>query len=484
MLEGLEVSEVNLNYVLNNNNIFRIDSSYFKKEFLKEESKVRDLKYNSLKNLASNIRSFGAYSLNNKVSYLNEGIPFIRGVNMKSGRINFHEMIYINERANEILWKSEVYPETVLLSMSGTLGEVAIASKNWKYPINSNQDIAKINVNSKIDPYYLYIFLSSEYGQNYVRREARGSVQQHVYLSQINDFEVPLLSIEFQKYIKELVQLSQYLFNKSGKTYQNAEDLLLLNNTVSENFKIDNSNTNTRTFSSSFLSSGRLDAEYYLPKYEQVVNKITSQKHGRLEDLAEIIKSVEPGTANYSDQGTPFIRVADYDKFGINKYEVCIKDKYCKENEEKIKKLKLKKDTVLLSKDGSVGIAYTVKKDREMLTSSAILHLKIKDKNKLLPEYLALVLNSKLTQMQAERDGGGSIILHWRMRDVRNVLIPVIDFEKQKEINDLVKESFKLKKQSEDLLKTAKRAVEIAIEQDEEAAFGFIEKEAGGLIEA
>lgn len=93
-----------------------------------------------------------------------------------------------------------------------------------------------------------------------------------------------------------------------------------------------------------------------------------------------------------------------------------------------------------------------------------------------MPEYLTLVLNSELVQLQAERDAGGSIILHWRVSEIENVVLPIIDFNKQKEISDLVEESFKLKKQSEQLLETAKRAVEIAIEEDEEKAIEFIDK--------
>ncbi|WP_324171142.1 hypothetical protein [Sulfurimonas sp.] len=44
-------------------------------------------------------------------------------------------------------------------------------------------------------------------------------------------------------------------------------------------------------------------------------------------------------------------------------------------------------------KDGTVGIAYNIKKDTNIITFGAILHLTIKD-NKVLPEYLTLVLNS------------------------------------------------------------------------------------------
>jgi restriction endonuclease S subunit len=217
-----------------------------------------------------------------------------------------------------------------------------------------------------------------------------------------------------------------------------------------------------------------LDAEYYQKKYEEVDTHIKEQKHDCLANLVRIKKSIEPGSNVYSDEGLPFLRVSDYNKFGLTEPGKKLSTIFCSENEALIKKLKPKKETILFSKDGSVGTAYMLRKDKKLITSGAILNLTVKDKNQIIPEYLTLVLNSMLVQMQAERDSGGSIILHWRINEIEKVVIPLIDYNKQKQIAELIEESFHLKKQSEQLLETAKRAVEIAIEQDETAAMGYI----------
>lgn len=54
-----------------------------------------------------------------------------------------------------------------------------------------------------------------------------------------------------------------------------------------------------------------------------------------------------------------------------------------------------------------------------------------------------------------------------RIRGVSGFPIPCIDDNTQTKIAALVKESFSQKSESERLLEAAKRAVEIAIEQDE-----------------
>ena len=85
------------------------------------------------------------------------------------------------------------------------------------------------------------------------------------------------------------------------------------------------------------------------------------------------------------------------------------------------------------------------------------------------------MLNSILTQELVNRDVGGSVILHWRPDQVANTIIPILPQEKQTEIQQKVVESFRLRNRAKHLLECAKSAVEIAIEQDEQAAIEWLE---------
>ena len=102
------------------------------------------------------------------------------------------------------------------------------------------------------------------------------------------------------------------------------------------------------------------------------------------------------------------------------------------------------------------------------ISSSGILHLAEKD-NAVLPDYLTLVLNSKIVRLQAERSAGGSIIQHWKQSEIENVSIPILPMSSQQKIAAKVRESFALRAESKRLLDLAKHAVEtaIAIEQGE-----------------
>ncbi|MEN6621991.1 MAG: hypothetical protein ABFD50_10625, partial [Smithella sp.] len=72
---------------------------------------------------------------------------------------------------------------------------------------------------------------------------------------------------------------------------------------------------------------------------------------------------------------------------------------------------------------------------------------------------------------------GGSVILHLRPDQVKETVIPLLAENKQTQIQQKVTESFDLRKKSKHLLECAKRAVEIAIEQDEHIAIAWLNEQ-------
>lgn len=68
----------------------------------------------------------------------------------------------------------------------------------------------------------------------------------------------------------------------------------------------------------------------------------------------------------------------------------------------------------------------------------------------------------------------GTILTGMNKNEFQNILVTLIDKTVQQKIAQLIEESFSLEKESENLLEVAKRAVEIAIEENEEVAMEFI----------
>ncbi len=454
-------------YVLNSNAIFRIDSNFFQKRFLQEEKVIRKIGSITLAALGVELRSFGAYSLNNQVDYLESGVPFIRGVNMKRGRISFSDLIYIDKDAHSLLWKSEVMPEMVLLSMSGTIGEVAIASKNWNYPINSNQDIAKIDTKGKINPYFLYAFLLSNFGQNYLQREARGSVQQHVFLSQIEQFEIPVFSKAIECEIQRIVEKSDEAISKADSRYAQAETLLLDTLGMAD-FSPSTEAVNIKSFKNSFAATGRLDAEYYQPKYEDYQSRVFAYSNG-WKPLAQAC-NLKDGNFTPDDLTTyKYIELADIDNSGgVTGYTEALGNELPSRARRKV----AAGDVLISSIEGSLSsCAIVSEKMNDGLCSTGFYVI---NSDKINSETLLILFKSPLLQNLLKQGCSGTILTAINKTEFQNIPVPIIEGKAQSKIASLVQESFTLKAKSERLLDVAKRAVEVAIEQDEKAGMDYI----------
>ena len=480
LLSGLEVSEVKFSELEFS---FRLDSEYYQKDYITYRKSVLNQKYDFLGNLSKFLTGpFGsAFKVENyeddeatEAESYDSQYRYIRGKDVKPFTLQDNDNKYIPKSDYERLEKYAVEVNDILISVVGTLGNASIAQEKDLPAIFSCK--STILRHTATNPYYLLTYLNSRHGKELLLSKTRGAVQTGLNLDDLKSLIVPIFSSTFQNETERIIKLSQNCVDESKRLYQQAEEEFLKEVGL-HNFTYSEANFDEKNFSESFLQSGRFDAEYYQPKYSQLTEALLNKPHRRLSEIASIVKSIETGSNAYADIGLPYIRVADLTKFGISETKVFLSNDYYMENKTALDKLKVKRNTVLLSKDGTVGIAYKIEADVEAITSGAILHLHVKNEDEILPGFLTLVLNSEITQLQSERDSGGSIIVHWRISEIENVLIPLLPIPIQENLVERVSKSFGLRVKSEKLLRIAKRAVETAIEETEEVALKFINSE-------
>ena len=454
MLEGLEVSEVMLSYVLNDNEPKRIDSEYFKKNYLLEDENREKFKNIELGDLAFITDGQHGYHEVDE----NSSIRHLTAKNAKGYFANDYDADRIAKWVDDNNKRSSLEINDLILSTRGTVGLCAIVGQEV-LPANIDQDVARIKlIKNIVKPTFLATYINSKIGQDWIVRNQTGMVQQGIALWRVRQMPIPILADSVQDIIDDIICSSRQKRQQSQALYRQAEELLL--ETIGlKDFTPSQEKTNIKTFKESFLVTGRLDAEYYQPKYEELIKHIETFETERLSNIVSIKKSIEPGSDAYETEGIPFVRVSDLSKFGLTDTDIYLaKSKFGNLG------LQPKKDTILLSKDGSVGIAYKIEQDLDIITSGALLHLMVTNKD-FLPDYVTLVLNSEVVKMQAERDAGGSIIQHWKPSEIEQVIIPKIPMPIQQQISTLIQESFALRKDSERLLVEAKEMVEREIEK-------------------
>jgi restriction endonuclease S subunit len=436
-------------------------------------------------------------------------VPYLNVRDIKDGYIDFSDTKFISEKVNEILKKSQMKEGQIILTMAGTIGNVAVAHK-IPTKVNSNQATAKITLKKGISPYFITAFLNCYYGKNQIIREIVSSVQPNIFLFQIKNFKVPTTSGKKQKEVEKIYIQGLNELENSKLLYRQAETLLL------DELKIKNLDLEDKLSYVVKLSEAeeqkREDAEYFQPKYKNLIEHIRKNCNGVcLGELVSIKKGIEPGAESYLDapeisfnpppplykggnsSNTPyqggdnppnplyqggilkgggskqFIRVSSMSKYGINDND----QKYLSDDlyNELKKDYEPKKGEILLTKDASPGIAYVLKNDIEGIISGGVLRLKLNPstssgQEEIEDEYLALCLNSLVGQMQAERDAGGSVIMHWKPEQIKNVMIPILSKQTQQKISSLVRESFEKRIKAKELLEEAKRKVEEMIENN------------------
>jgi len=435
----------------------RLDAEYYQPEYLENNKKVTEYGFFMMGNIASVVYGTTPKS----AEFYDIGIPFIRSQNFVISLIDQENLVFCSEKFHRLNNKSKIIPKDILFAAVGaTIGKLAIVQDSIKQG-NINQNLARVRIkDKKVSPFFIWIFYNSIIGQLQIKRLVTGNAQPYLNSEQIKLLKVPKLKTEEQFYFKDVYNKINGLTAEAIKICVDAKGLLL------DELKINELNLNDQLSYITNLSEAekykRQDAEYFQPKYDNLIHHIKQKCNGvKLGDLVTIKKGIEPGAEDYQEEGKPFIRVSNMSKNGINDNN----QKYlCEDLYIKLKKdYEPKKGEILLTKDASLGIAYLIKQDVEGIISGGILRLKLKN-NSIDSEYLTLCLNSIVGQMQAERDAGGSIINHWKPEQIKNVVIPILPREVQNKISDLVLQSFVARWKAEYLLEEAKRKVEEAIE--------------------
>jgi len=465
LLEGLEISILNLSDAKEIID-FRIDANTYKKDYLQTEKLIEIKGYKTIEQLSISVQNFGAYSLCNFINFQDDGIPFLMTENVRNNFINWDIQKYVDLESHNLLYKSHCKRGQVLVTMAGEyLGRVAVYDKD--FVCSSNQAIAKITLKTNIFPYVISTFLNTKYGQNQINRLKTITGQPNINMSLIKSLKILSFGVEFSKVIEGLVTTSETKRDFSQQKYAEAENLLLVNLGL-QDFEPSTEVINVKSFKESFSTTGRLDAEYYQPKYEDYRNIVVGNKHTFIKEEYIQVKEVvdrELEEYNYIEIGD--INVGD----GMS-----LPHKVLLEDLPANGKLKAKKGDLLISKvrpyRGAVSI---IDNDYEnLVVSGAFTVLRGNASSSYNNEVLKVLLRSNIYKDWLLQFNVGTSYPVIKDEDVLNLPIPFVEEIIQQQIATLVQESFVLKAQSENLLEVAKRAVEIAIEGNEDVALAFV----------
>ena len=464
-MRGLECSEV-LKSDLEDS--FRIDSEFFQKKYTFFADWVKTVEHTSLLQEAQVARK-GIFDVNASY-YASEGIPFVRISNLRNMMVDIADIVHIPKSIDIANFDTHLSHGDIILSKTAIPAASFVNLRECN--VSKDTVAVKLKVSSRLLSEFLVVFFNTKYGLAAMERRFTGNVQMHLNLIECKEkLLIPVFSSGLQQKIKKIFLEAMALSENAGEKYKEAETLLLSALKL-DTFTPSNENTSVKTFSQ-FTASGRLDAEYYQQKYDEIEGKIKSYPKGYV-PISEYFCLVKDGF-DKQKKSYPYIEIGDVSIGEATASHNIIPTEKLPDNA----KIKVQAGDILISKvrpnRGAVAIVSVIP---DLVVSGAFCVLRSTERYS--SEVLLVLLKSAIYREWLLKWNVGTSYPVIKDENVCNLLLPLLPEKAQQKIAEKIRHSFALREKSKALLNAATRAVEIAIEQDEAAGRQFLrEKERG-----
>lgn len=454
------------------NNESRLDAEYFSPEAIENDKMLMALPHKTVEQLGINVVSGPFGSSLKSEAYLSEGVPFIRISNLSDFYINEYDLIFISDEDNKRLKSSQLNIGDLVLSKVGnTIGVVSkVDSNTGPCNISENNLGVKFPKNfTEEQKNYILTFLNSKNGQIQILRRLSGNGQPKLNVSDILGLYIPKFNESTESLISFCVEKVGFLINKTKKIYKESQNILLQELGIL-NWQPKHELSYVKNFSDVSISN-RYDAEYFQPKYGEIIEKIKSYPNGwdTVENILEI------NDKNITPKDNEEYRYIELSNISNNGEITGATIDIGKNLPTRARRFVEAGELIVSSIEGSLdSIALVTAEYSKSFCSNGFYVLKSDFYNS---ETLLCLLKSIIGQMQLKKGCSGTILTAISKEELNKIILPKISIDIQNQVKDNIQKMYKLKYQSKQLLEIAKRGVEIAIEENEEVATSWINEQ-------
>lgn len=463
LVSGLEVSEVMLSEIDLGD---RIDAEYFSKSSMAIKHSLQNVNTVKLGNVARIVAS--AFYPAATQLYSVGDTPFVRCVDC----VNYPVISYGQDSAFERIPRtfatenkgiSMLRRNEIVITKVGTPCYASIIDDYDEVALSRTvMGLKKIH---GIDPHYLLIFLRCKYGFEQLMRQREQTIQFQLTLPRVKAVDVFMPSEKFQRVICDMVKQYRATMRESESLYAQAQNILndAIHFTPSAH---SDSNIATVSFSQVF-STGRMDAEYFMPKYDSIL--------AQYQDSPTIYSSCNIHSENFRPHKGiqyKYIELADVGTSG-NITGATVADG--SELPTRARRIVHAGQVIVSSIEGSLQSCALITSEYDGALCSTGFY--VIDSDMYNSETLLLLFKSPMIQSLMKRGCSGTILSAISENELRKIPMPYIDFDIQQTISEHVRDSFTLRKESERLIALAVKSVELAVEYDENTAMNLITQE-------
>ncbi len=360
--------------------------------------------------------------------YLEEGVPYIRVQNLSwHGDLLLDNVVYISDEVQKANSKSILRPGDILIAKTGaTIGKLGLIPKELK-EANTTSSVGKLTIDlSRFHPkYILYSFQAKHFNDQIWIQASQKSAQPGFNIDDLIEFEIASPVLEEQTTIASFLDYKTNLIDATIEKKKRLIELLkekrqaVINEAVTKGL-----NATAPMKDSGVEWLGEIPENWGLVPLRYLYNKIGS--------------GVTPkgGGDVYVDEGVTFIRSQNVHFDGLRLDDVV---KIDNDTHQKMSNSNVELNDVLLNITGaSIGRCCVVNIDEEMNVNQHVCIIRVNEK--INPNYLNVVLQSNVGQIQIKLLTTGGNREGLTHEAVKNMSIPLPDIETQTELLNTISE--------------------------------------------
>jgi type I restriction enzyme S subunit len=244
----------------------RLDAEFFQPKYVELEERLSKVKACRLERFLTDIR----YGLNVPPEYTDEGLVFIRALNLKEYGIE-GEILKIPYTVEDVGETNIIADGDLLVVRSGAnVGDVGVVTEELRGGTFGSY-VIRLQVKD-ISPYYLYVFLKCLFGREQTVRFRSGAAQPNISIPNLKELMIYAPLEHQQEEIERLFFLSYQAKQRANEIYSEAENLLLRELGLVM-LDLSHELTYERNFSE-VAAAGRYDAQYFHPEKQHILEQL------------------------------------------------------------------------------------------------------------------------------------------------------------------------------------------------------------------
>ncbi len=380
--------------------------------------------------------------------YRDHGIPFIKTSAVTRHFVNVNDLQRINVKFHhKEIKRSITYPYDVIYTMTGKfMGKAAMCPPTIT-EMNMSQNSVVLHTASPRQAVFLTIFLNSQINRIQVRGTYSITKQKFMNQGKIAALKV----MEYDNKYDELMQLYLDAFQKYFDAVRQIQRIIESFN----NLPYEDTAQYGFIVKPNSLDKRMLIPNFYRPDIDQTIQEVKDDKAFVTLCTNSISKGNEIGSANYLEEGIPFIKTSDIINYDVD-YEP---DCYCVEALFAQLKQDIRCGDIIFAKDGKPGEAAVIQKDSKIIISSGL--VKYRPRSSEERYWVFLLLASKYGEAYFKKWFViASTMLHLRADFFNDFAIPEITDEIRENYMIPLAKAFEDKKEGDDIISKIKAVVE------------------------